>query len=311
MDSYPSGRTSGYEPYPDSPWRARAFEIIFEHDTPAGKAFDVVLILAILASVVVIMLDSVQGIAEEHGRTLQLAEWGFTGLFTVEYVLRLLAVKSRSRYAGSFLGLIDLFAILPTYLGLLFPAGRYLLSIRILRVLRVFRVLKLAHFVGEANILTQALRASRHKIAVFLFTVLTISVVVASLLYLIEGPEAGFTSIPRSMYWAIVTLTTVGYGDITPASPFGQLLAAMVMIMGYGIIAVPTGIVSVEIATATRLVANARVCPSCGLGNHEADARHCRRCGGSLSDEHDTETGQADLDAPPTPERGDRPPGAG
>jgi voltage-gated potassium channel len=310
VDSYPGGRASGHEPYPDSPWRARTFEVIFEHDTPAGKAFDVVLILAILVSVVVIMLDSVQAVAEEHGRTLQLAEWAFTGLFTVEYVLRLLAVKRPSRYAGSFLGLVDLFAILPTYLGLLFPAGRYLLSIRILRVLRVFRVLKLAHFVGEANVLTQALRASRDKVVVFLFTVLTISVVVASLLYLIEGPEAGFTSIPRSMYWAIVTLTTVGYGDITPASPLGQLLAALVMIMGYGIIAVPTGIVSVEIAAATRLVASARVCPSCGLGNHESDALHCRRCGGLLADEHARGGHQTEPDAPRTGGDGERPHGA-
>lgn len=270
---------SRYEPSPGAPWRQRAFVVIFEHDTPAGKAFDLVLMLAILTSVGVIMLDSVAAFAARHGRALQIAEWVFTGLFTVEYVLRLLSVRRPLRYATSFLGLIDLFAILPTYLGLLFPAGRYLLSIRILRVLRVFRVLKLARFVGEAAVLTRALRASRHKITVFLFTVLTIVVVVASLLYLIEGPEAGFTSIPRSMYWAIVTLTTVGYGDITPTSPFGQFLAALVMIMGYGIIAVPTGIVSVEIANATRDRDAPLACPGCGLGNHAGDATFCRRCG--------------------------------
>jgi voltage-gated potassium channel len=278
----PPAPKSRYEPHSGAAWRQRAFVVIFEHDTPAGKAFDVVLILAILASVAVIMLDSVAAFAVGYGRALQVAEWVFTGLFTVEYIFRLLTVRRPLRYATSFLGLIDLFAILPTYLGLLFPAGRYLLSIRILRVLRVFRVLKLARFVGEAAVLTRALRAARHKIVIFLFTVLTIVVVVASLLYLIEGPSAGFTSIPRSMYWAIVTLTTVGYGDITPASPFGQFLAALVMIMGYGIIAVPTGIVSVEIANAARQRDTPVACGKCGLENHAGDAAFCRRCGEAL-----------------------------
>ena len=289
----PPPRKSGYEPAEESGWRKRAFVVIFEHDTPAGKTFDLLLILAILASVAVIMLDSVDGIATRHGGLLYAAEWVFTILFTVEYVLRLLTVKRRLRYATSLYGLIDLFAILPTYLGLLFPSGRYLLSIRILRVLRVFRVLKLARFVGEANVLARALKASRHKIAVFLFTVLTIVVVVASLLYLIEGPEAGFTSIPRAMYWAIVTLTTVGYGDITPISPFGQFLAAIVMIMGYGIIAVPTGIVSVELANASRDDALARACPGCGLTDHRIDAAFCRRCAAKLPAGSEEAAGEA------------------
>ncbi len=296
----PPPRRSGYEAAPGAPWRRRAFEVIFEHDTPGGKAFDVVLILAILASVAVIMLDSVASIAARHGPLLMAAEWGFTVLFTVEYVMRLATVKRPLRYATSFLGLIDLFAILPTYLGLLFPSGRYLLSIRILRVLRVFRVLKLARFVGEANVLSQALRQSRHKIVVFVFAVLTIVVVVASLLYLIEGPSAGFTSIPRSMYWAIVTMTTVGYGDIAPPTPLGQFLAALVMIMGYGIIAVPTGIVTVEIANVSRGIAQSRACRACGLRAHESDALFCRGCGERLAPAGEEPRPVADTDAPGT-----------
>ena len=276
-------------------WRDRLYTMIFEHDTFAGRLFDVVLIAAILVSVAVVMLDSVQWLRARHGPTFLAFEWMFTLLFTVEYVLRLVSARSARAYATSFFGLIDLLAVLPTYLGLVFPAGRYLIVIRVLRVLRIFRVLKLVTYVGEAALLTTALRQARRKIVVFVLAVLTIVTVVGALLYLIEGPAAGFTSIPRGMYWAIVTLTTVGYGDIAPQTPFGQALAALVMIMGYGIIAVPTGIVTVEMANVSRDREAARIqaaaagpievdaCPSCTAAGHAADAAYCRRCGARLA----------------------------
>jgi voltage-gated potassium channel len=266
-------------------WRARTYEIIFLADTPAGKLFDVALILAIVISVAVVMLDSVESIAESRRQGFRLAEWFFTILFSVEYLLRLGTVRRASGYAFSFFGIVDLLAVLPTYLSLLIPGGQYLIVIRILRVLRVFRVLKLAQYVGEARTLGAALRASRYKITVFLFTVLTIVVVVGAIMFLLEGPDAGFTSIPRGVYWAIVTLTTVGYGNIAPLTPVGQAVAAMVMIMGYGIIAVPTGIVTVELAHQARRTTRQRVCSSCGRGGHDADARFCKECGGNLEEE--------------------------
>jgi len=266
-----------------SGWKGRSFEVIFEHDTASGKAFDVVLILAILASVAVVMLDSVAALSNYHRRFL-LAEWIFTVLFTVEYVFRLLSVRRPQSYAFSFFGIVDLLAVLPSYLSLLVPGGQYLIVIRILRVLRVFRVLKLAQYVGEARTLGLALRASRYKITVFLFTVLTIVVVVGSLMFLVEGPRHGFTSIPRGVYWAIVTLTTVGYGDIAPETPVGQAMAALVMIMGYGIIAVPTGIVTVELAHQAQRGPSLFRCPVCGEDRHDSDARFCRKCGGALEE---------------------------
>jgi voltage-gated potassium channel len=263
-------------------WRARVFEVIFGHETKAGKTFDVLLIVAILASVGVVMLDSVASAAASHHLAYLRAEWVFTLLFTVEYVLRILSVKRPLGYALSFFGVIDLLAVLPTYLSLLMPGGQYLIVIRILRVLRVFRVLKLARYVGEARTLGLALRASRYKIIVFLFTVLTIVVVVGSLMFLIEGPESGFTSIPRGVYWAIVTLTTVGYGDIAPGTPLGQAVAALVMIMGYGIIAVPTGIVTVELAHQAQKTPSLLRCGKCGQDDHENDASFCKSCGSTL-----------------------------
>jgi len=270
------------EPPRSSPWRYRAYQVIFRHDSGAGKAFDIILIAAILASVGVVMLDSVAAVsATYHGRFLR-AEWIFTILFTIEYGFRLASVRRPAGYALSFFGLVDLLAILPSYVSLLLPGGQYLIVIRILRVLRVFRVLKLAQYVGEARTLALALRASRYKITVFLFTVLTIVVVVGSLMFLVEGPAHGFTSIPRGVYWAIVTLTTVGYGDIAPATPVGQALAAIVMVMGYGIIAVPTGIVTVELAHQRDKLPSGRFCPGCGLNRHETDARFCRSCGEGL-----------------------------
>jgi voltage-gated potassium channel len=269
------------EPKGRARWRERLYTIIFEHDTPAGKLFDVVLIVAIIASVLVVMLDSVRALRLEYARLFVVLEWIFTVLFTLEYVVRLVSARSARRYATSFLGIIDLLSILPTYVSLVFPAGRYFTVVRVLRVLRVFRVLKLAEYVGEANVLATALRKSVRKIVIFIATVLTIVVIVGALMYLIEGPSAGFTSIPQSMYWAIVTLTTVGYGDIAPQSPLGQALAALVMIMGYGIIAVPTGIVTVELAEAGR--ASRSKCAGCSAEGHASDAKFCRRCGGPLT----------------------------
>jgi voltage-gated potassium channel len=263
-------------------WRTRTYDIIFLADTPAGKTFDVLLIAAIVVSVVIVMLESVAAVSASYRVPFRTAEWVFTFLFTIEYILRLLTVRQASKYALSFFGIVDLMAILPSYLSLLVPGGQALIVIRILRVLRVFRVLKLAQYVGEARTLGAALRASRYKITVFLFTVLTIVVVVGSMMFLIEGPESGFTSIPKGVYWAIVTLTTVGYGDISPHTPIGQCLASLVMIMGYGIIAVPTGIVTAELAHQAHRTGSSLRCSSCGSLDHGAEARYCGRCGSTL-----------------------------
>jgi voltage-gated potassium channel len=263
-----------------APLRKRLHEIIFEADTPAGKAFDVGLIAAIIGSVVVVMLESVQSVRAEYGTLLLNIEWFFTLLFTVEYVLRLSCVRRPSHYATSFFGVIDLLAILPTYLSLLIPGTHYLLVIRLLRILRVFRVLKLVHYLREIETLNRALRSSRRKITVFLFTVMTMVVILGSLMYFIEGEESGFTSIPRSIYWAIVTLTTVGYGDILPLTPVGQALAALIMIIGYGIIAVPTGIVTAELTRAERVpLVSSQHCSNCSREGHSADAKYCKFCG--------------------------------
>ena len=263
-------------------WREILFEIIFEANTPAGKWFDIVLIISILLSVMTVMLDSVSSIRAKYGEFLYAAEWCFTILFTVEYIFRLICIGKPIRYAVSFFGVVDLLAILPTYMSLLFFSSRYLLAIRILRVLRIFRVLKLGHHTKEAAVLRKALYTSRRKILVFLLVVLTLVVITGSLIYVIEGEENGFTSIPRSVYWAIVTLTTVGYGDISPQSPAGQFLAAIVMILGYSIIAVPTGIVTVELSQAYMKRSSSQVCPNCSAEGHDGDARYCKFCGTKL-----------------------------
>ncbi len=230
--------------------KERLYHIIFESDTPPGKAFDVALLIAILLSVLTVMLESVGSIARQHGPLVRTFEWIFTFMFTIEYILRIYCARKRLGYVLSFYGIVDLISIVPTYLSLIIVGSQYVLMIRILRLLRVFRVLKLYHFLGEAQVLGRALRQSAAKITVFIGTVVTMVFIVGSLMYLIEGPENGFTSIPVSIYWAIVTLTTVGYGDIAPQTVAGQTLASVVMILGYGIIAVPTGIVSVEISKA-------------------------------------------------------------
>ena len=263
-------------------WRARLHEIIFEADTPAGKAFDVILIGAIILSVIAVMLESIDSVRQQYGDVLRAAEWVFTILFTVEYALRLGTVARPMGYATSFYGVVDLLAVIPTYLSVLVPGAQFLLVVRLLRVLRVFRVLKLAHYLSEANVLTEALRGSRRKITIFLFTVLTLVVILGSLMYFIEGAENGFTSIPRSIYWAIVTLTTVGYGDISPQTNVGQTLAALIMIVGYAIIAVPTGIVTAELSRAEARRISTQVCPVCLAEGHDPDAVHCKYCGSIL-----------------------------
>jgi voltage-gated potassium channel len=265
--------------------RERWRRIIFEHDTRTGRAFDVALIVAILGSVLVVVLDSLPSLPERTHRALWVLEWVFTGLFTVEYAARLWCAPDRKVYAKSFFGVVDLLATLPTWLSVFFPQGRFLALVRVLRVLRVFRILKLTTYVSEASVLVQALRASRHKIAVFVFTVLTTVAVVGSLMFLVEGPASGFTSIPAAMYWAIVTMTTVGYGDIAPETTLGRVLASALMVLGYGIIAVPTGIMTVELQRAARgLSPRAVRCAACGREGHDADAVHCKQCGAKLAE---------------------------
>ena len=275
--------TSPAEERPSTKRRARLHEVIFESDTPAGRSFDLALIWLILLSVATVVLESVREVREQYGKLLYALEWLFTLLFTVEYSLRLVSVRRPLRYARSFFGVIDLLAIIPTYLSIFVPGSQYLLVIRILRLLRVFRLLKLSEYVAEADTLRHALRASRRKISVFISAVVLLVVIIGALMYVIEGEANGFTSIPRSIYWAIVTLTTVGYGDLSPKTSVGQIVASIVMIIGYGIIAVPTGIVSVELAHAVRdRMVSGQACPSCGVGGHDPDAICCKYCGAKL-----------------------------
>ncbi|SEL84226.1 voltage-gated potassium channel [Stigmatella aurantiaca] len=270
------------EQSPESGLRARLHTLIFEADTPSGKAFDVALLWAIVLSVLAVMLESVAEVRARFGYALHLAEWVFTLLFALEYVLRLMAVRKPLDYARSFFGIVDLMALLPSFLSVLLPGAQTLLVVRVLRLLRVFRILKLGHLLGQAEVLLTALRASRPKIIVFLGTVLTIDVIMGAVMYLVEGEENGFDNIPRSMYWAIVTMTTVGFGDITPKTVYGQFIASVLMVMGYGILAVPTGIVSVELAAASRQRPDTQACPGCGAQGHDLDARFCKRCGTAL-----------------------------
>lgn len=263
--------------------RRRLFEVIFESETPAGRAFDIALLVAILFSVVVVSVESVPELRAHIGPWLVAVEWALTGLFTLEYVARLLAVERPLSYALSFYGLVDLAAVVPTYLGLYFGGARSLLVIRALRLLRMFRILKLVQFTREAQILLGALRSSRSKIVVFLLAIATLIMISGTVMYLVEsGADSGFTSIPRAMYWAVVTMTTVGYGDIAPRTSLGQFLAALLMISGYAIIAVPTGIVSAELVLAPR-ASTTRECPQCRTGGHALDANYCMHCGARLA----------------------------
>ena len=263
-------------------WRAKAHEIIFGADTPAGKAFDIALIITILVSVVAVMMESVAPLRARYGPVLRITEWVITILFTIEYLLRLLCVGRPARYARSFFGVIDLLAILPTYISFFIPGAQALAVVRVLRILRVFRVLKLVQYVQEARVLRQALANSGRKILVFVFVVFTIVIIVGALMYLVEGEAAGFTSIPISVYWAVVTLTTVGYGDIAPITALGQFLSALLMIMGYGIIAVPTGIVTTELVRGQQREVTTRACQECSLDGHDPDAKYCKVCGTQL-----------------------------
>jgi voltage-gated potassium channel len=283
-------RSSGGRSSRGNTLRDRLYRVVFESDTTAGRTFDVSLLVAILLSVSVILIDSVAPLRLQYGPQLAIAEWFFTGLFTVEYLLRMYCSPNRFRYATSFFGIIDLLAIAPTYISLLLPGMHYLLVVRILRMLRIFRIFKLTKYLAEADVLASALRASRPKITVFIWAVLTIVVIVGALMYVVEGQRNGFDSIPRSIYWAIVTLTTVGYGDMSPQTPLGQLLASVVMILGYGIIAVPTGIMSVELRQAVARSQQRRLpCPNCASPVIDPKALFCCRCGADLDDEHITQ----------------------
>lgn len=264
--------------------RKQLFRIIFRSDTPAGQWFDIALIIAILASVSVVVLATVQDFNSRYGQVLYLIEWGFTLLFTIEYALRLYCVRDRLAYARSFFGVIDLLSVLPTYIGLIVAGAGPMLVIRILRILRLFRIMHMNRYIRDANILLEVLQTSWRKTLVFVYVVLTLVVIFATLMHFVEGEEAGFTNIPQSMYWAIVTLTTVGYGDITPITPLGKFIAALIMVTGYGILAVPLGIFFSEFSDARKRRKNQKSCQSCGLRGHEEDAVHCRSCGEALDE---------------------------
>lgn len=256
--------------------------IIEGTDTPAGKLFDVLILMAIIASVLVVMLDSVLYLRLQYRRLFFIAEWFFTILFTIEYILRVYSSPNRRRYATSFFGMVDLLAVLPSYLSLIFAGTQYLLVVRVLRILRIFRVFRLKSYMQQAGFLAAAFKTSQHKITVFFLSLLLLVTIFGSVLYVIEGPDNGFTSIPLSIYWAVVTLTTVGYGDISPKTPLGQAIASMVMITGYAIIAVPTGIFTAELTRTMRPQLQPISCPNCGKFGHATNAQFCDRCGHDL-----------------------------
>lgn len=270
-------------------WKSKIHEVIYEADTPAGKIFDVILLVIILLSVVLVMLESVAGMQIKYGDYFYISEWIITIFFTIEYILRVISIKKASAYVFSFYGLIDFISTIPLYLSFFIVGTNALLTIRALRLLRVFRILKITRYIGEGNKLTKALKDSRPKILVFLFAVMILSVIAGTLMYIVEGPEHGFNSIPVSVYWCIVTLTTVGFGDIAPVTALGQFIAMIIMVLGYGIIAVPTGIVSAEMAKKEpgalpehKLHINTQVCHNCGARKHQDSAKYCHNCGNSL-----------------------------
>ena len=271
---------------PLKPWQKKLHEIIYEADTPAGKWFDIVLLLFILASILFVMLESVPGLPKAWYSFFTRAEWVITILFTIEYLLRIISIKQPKHYIFSFYGLVDLVAIFPLYLSLVISGTSALATLRALRLLRVFRILKITRYIKEGHRLKEALRLSKPKILVFLFTVIIVSMIAGTLMYLIEGDESGFTSIPRGIYWCIVTLTTVGFGDITPITPLGQFIASVIMIMGYGIIAVPTGIVSVAYAKTSipEPELNTQSCPNCSAADQKESAHYCWNCGHKLEE---------------------------
>jgi voltage-gated potassium channel len=269
--------------------RRRMFDVIFEADTPAGRRFDIGLVFAIMLSILAVVLDSVPGLHQDYGDTLNIVEWTFTVLFSIEYLARVACVQRPWRYATGFFGVIDLLAVLPTYFSLLVPGSNLLLDIRILRLLRVFRIFKLTLYIEEYTRLGEALSASRRKIMVFLSVVLMAILILGTVMYVVEGPENGYTSIPVAMYWATVTMTTVGYGDITPHTHLGKAIASFMMLLGWGILAVPTGIVTAELSARRSDRRHGpvrppapRECPSCGSGGHEPASRYCKDCGVAL-----------------------------
>jgi voltage-gated potassium channel len=259
------------------------YEIVFEADTRAGKVFDICLLILIFLSIITVSLESVKSVELQYGNILYVFEWIITIIFSVEYLLRIYIVKKKFAYIFSFFGLIDLFAILPTYIGILISGAHGLIVIRALRLLRVFRILKMTQYVYDSKYIISALRESRTKISVFLFTIILLVIIIGTAMYLIEGEESGFSSIPESIYWAIVTLTTVGYGDIAPATALGRFLASLVMILGYGIIAVPTGIVTAEFSKSKRKEISTQTCPECFTNDHDTDAVYCKKCGARLN----------------------------
>jgi voltage-gated potassium channel len=266
------------------PWKNTLHEVIYESETWMGKVFDILLMVSILVSILVVMLDSVQSIHDAYGGWLLVFEWIFTIFFTIEYILRLIVVTKPSRYALSFLGIIDLLAIIPTYLSLFYAGTQYLIVIRALRLLRVFRIFKMWHFMGEGQVLLSAIVGSYRKISIFMLFVTILVIILGSLMYLVEGGQNGFDSIPNSIYWAVVTLTTVGYGDISPVSPLGKFCATIIMLCGYGIIAVPTGIITTEITLAGKRQhqTSNEACPGCGKTGHAPNANYCDSCGDKL-----------------------------
>ena len=266
--------------------KKRLFDIIFGTESPAGKRFDLVLIYVILLSVLALMLDSIQVVATKYGYALKVAEWFFTIVFTVEYLVRLYCSPRPLAYFRSFYGIIDLISVLPTYLSLFFPGANYILVIRLLRVLRVFRVLKLARYLSEANVLVRSMLQARRKILVFFMVVVVLSTIFGSIMYIVEGPANGFTSIPKSIYWTIVTITTVGYGDITPQTVVGQFVSAIAMLTGYSIIAIPTGIVTAELAYEIQRERLAISCRNCEKSGHDRDSKYCNHCGVELPDHY-------------------------
>ena len=270
------------EQKPTAKWKHRIHEIIYEADTKGGKIFDVILLIAILASVLLVMLESVSSIDAKYHDLLNISEWVITILFSIEYILRLVSIKKPLKYVFSFYGIIDLLSTIPKYLSFVLVGSHNLIALRALRLLRIFRILKLARYIGASNRLLVALRASRTKIAVFLFFLVIICIILGTVMYMIEGEENGFTSIPRSVYWAIVTLTTVGYGDIAPNTPIGQVIASAIMILGYSIIAIPTGIVSSEITKADSVNTNTQCCPNCLMHDHRDNAGFCYNCGNKI-----------------------------
>lgn len=269
------------EPHP-TPWRSKVYEIIFEAETPLSKLFDVVLLVTIFLSVLVVIVESISSIRINYGAVLRQIEWCFTFIFTIEYVLRIISVKRKRKYIFSFFGVIDFISVIPTYLALFLTGAQSLLVIRALRLLRVFRVLKLGRYLTEFQILIKAINATKDKIFVFLMIVLNITVVMGTVMYLVEGEANGFSNIPKSIYWAIVTMTTVGYGDISPKTDIGQMIASIVMVIGYAIIVVPTGIFSVELSNIARENKESRRCQQCDASGHETDAIFCRYCGAEL-----------------------------